>query len=291
MSINTNSTKYGILFLLFFSLQSKAQSVKLFNHISNEVYSLHSKVLNQQRQFYIHVPEQDSTKPKKALPVLYLLDGENHFHILSSYIDYLSHYEIFPQIIVVGIINIDRKKDLTPSHSTITYDGLEDTTLKPSGGNEQFLKFIETELMPYIEMNHKTTPYRILAGHSFGGIATINCMLTHPDMFNAYIAVSPSFWWDKNYMLKLTEAKLAKLSSLKKHFFYSDGNEGTFFHTDLLKFDSLITKRKLKGLEYKYKNYPEETHMTEPIVAYFDALRFILQDYKDTLEKQKIEEK
>ena len=278
MSIIANSIKYGISFLLLFSLQSKAQSVKLFNHISNEVYTLHSKVLNQERQFYIHVPEQDSAMPGKALPVLYLLDGENHFQIISSYIDYLSHYEILPQIIVVGIINIDRKKDLTPSHTTISYDGREDSTLKTSGGNEQFLQFIETELMPYIETNYKTTSYKILAGHSFGGIATINCMLTHPNMFNAYIAVSPSLYWDNNYMLKLTENKLAKLSSLQKRFFYSDGNEGTFFHTDLLKFDSLIRNGTQKGLEYKYKYYPEETHMTEPIVAYYDALRFIFQD-------------
>ena len=277
--------KYRILFLLLFSLQSKAQSVKLFNHISNEVYTLHSKVLNQERQFYIHVPEQDSTKPKKALPVLYLLDGENHFHILSSYIDYLSHYEIFPQVIVVGIINIDRKKDLTPSHTTRSYDGREDTTLRSSGGNEQFLQFIATELMPYIEANYKTTSYKILAGHSFGGIATINCMLTHPEMFNAYIAVSPSFYWDNNYMLKLTENKLAKLSSLKKRFFYSDGNEGTFFHADLLKFDSLIRNRTPGGLEYKYKYYPEESHMTEPIVAYYDGLKFIFRDYKSALDK------
>ena len=280
-----NCTKYCAIFLLLFSLQSKAQSVKLFNHISDEVYTLQSKVLNQERQFYIHVPEQDSTKPKKAFPVLYLFDGENHFHILSSYIDYLSHYEILPQIMVVGIINIDRKKDLTPSRTTISYDGRQDTTLKSSGGNEQFLQFIETELMPYIETNYKTTSYKILAGHSFGGIATINCMLTHPDLFNAYIAVSPSFYWDKNYMLKLTENTLAKLLSLKKRFFYSDGNEGTFFHADLLKFDSLIRNRTPMGLEYKYKYYPEETHMTEPVVAYYDALRFIYQDWKPPVKK------
>src|SRR5664279_6033880 len=108
-----NCTKYRIIFFLLLTFQSKAQDVELFNHISNEVTTIHSKVLNQERQIYIHVPKQDSANPNKTFPVLYLLDGENHFHILSAYIDYLSHWEVIPPIIVVGIISKDRRKDLT----------------------------------------------------------------------------------------------------------------------------------------------------------------------------------
>ena len=173
-------TKYYMVLFLLFSLQSKAQNVELFSHISNEVITIPSKVLSQERQIYIHVPKQDAASPNKTFPVLYLLDGENHFHILSAYIDYLSHYEIIPAIMVVGIISKDRRKDLTPTKSTIDYFGKVDSTYSTSGGNEQFFQFIQTELMPYIETNYKAGSYKIFAGHSFGGITTINCMLTHP---------------------------------------------------------------------------------------------------------------
>jgi predicted alpha/beta superfamily hydrolase len=284
-----NCTKYCVIFFLLLSLQSKAQNVELFNHISNEVITIPSKVLNQERQIYIHVPKQDSTNPNKTFPVLYLLDGENHFHILSAYIDYLSHYEIIPPIMVVGIISKDRRKDLTPTKSTIDYFGKVDSTYNTSGGNEDFFRFLQFELIPYIETNYKVEPYKIFAGHSFGGITTINCMFTHTDIFNAYIAISPSLWWNNKYILKLVENKLRKSEYLNKKFFYSVGNEGinepNSFHTDLLKFDSLIVNRTPKGLLYKYKCYPEESHMSEPIVAYYDALRFIYQDWKPPVKK------
>jgi enterochelin esterase-like enzyme len=105
-----NYTRYTLMLFLVLSLQSKAQSVELFNHISNDVITIPSKVLNQERQIYIHVPKQVSANPAKTFPVLYLLDGENHFHILSAYIDYLSHYEIIPPIMIVGIISKDEEK-------------------------------------------------------------------------------------------------------------------------------------------------------------------------------------
>jgi predicted alpha/beta superfamily hydrolase len=190
---------------------------------------------------------------------------------------------------VVGIISKDRRKDLTPTKSIIDYFGKVDSTYSPSGGNEHFFQFMQAELMPYIQTNYKAGSYNIFAGHSFGGITTIHCMLTHPDMFNAYIAISPSLWWDNKYILKLTENKLTKSGSLNKKLFYSVGNEGikdpNSFHTDLLKFDSLIVNRTPKGLLYKYKCYPEESHMSEPIVAYYDALRFIYQDWIPPVKK------
>jgi len=102
-------------------------------------------------------------------------------------------------------------------------------------------------------------------------------------MFEAYIAVSPSLYWDNGYLLELTDKKLKKGSVLNKKVFYSDGDEGasgpSSFHTNLLKFDSTITGKNLIGLDQMYKHYPTETHMTEPIVAYFDALRFIFKDW------------
>jgi len=278
--------KHFIVFFIFFTSQATAQVPKLYNHIANDVHLIHSRVLKQGRQIYIHIPQLDSADINKAMPVLYLLDGENHFHILSAYIEYLRHWQVIPPLIVVGIVSVDRVKDLTPTNSLLDFDGKVDSIhLKTSGGNKQFLKFIQQELMPYMEANYKTSPFKIFAGHSLGGLTAINCMLTHPDMFDAYIAISPSLWFGNKYVLRLAEQKLPNLSMRNKKIFYSVGNEGGNFRNDLLKFDKLFKHDRLKTFEHEYKYYSSEDHMTEPIPAYYDALRFVYKNW--TYDKTK----
>ncbi|MEO6550071.1 MAG: alpha/beta hydrolase-fold protein [Ferruginibacter sp.] len=278
---------YIIISILFVFSNLNAQVTAPYRYPQSDIVTIHSKILNEDRNIYIHCPKPDSTNLDNRFPVLYLMDGDNHFELLAQYADYLSRPDLLaiPKMIIVGIPNTERRRDLTPTVSISDYMGKPDTSnlMKPSGGNDVFLKFINTELIPAIDKKYKTKPYKIFAGHSFGGLSSINCMLTHPDMFDAYIAVSPSFWWDNRYLLKLADKKLPKGSTLNKMFFYSDGNEGgdsSFFHLDLLTFDSLISNKNLIGLNYMYKHYPTETHMTEPIVAYFDALRFIFKEWE-----------
>lgn len=249
---------------------------------------MHSDILNEDRRILIYTPK-DTVNPEKAYPVIYVLDADNHFAQLVEYSKYLSRQDVYviPPLIVVGITNTDRNRDLTPSHSNLDYSGKPDTTansrIKNSGGNERFFQFIQKELMPYVNSNYKTQPYRIFAGHSFGGLTAINCLLNYPDMFNAYIAVSPSFWWDQRLVLHLADKKLKAGSTLSKTLFFSDGNEGASpvspFHADVLRLDSLLKKRNIKGLDFEYIAYPMESHMTVPIKSYYDGLRFIYRQW------------
>jgi predicted alpha/beta superfamily hydrolase len=274
-----------MVLLLLVALKAQSQRTETYKFTPSEAITIHSTILNEDRKVYIHCPKADSTDTNKRFPVLYLMDGENHFELLSQYVDYLSRPDVsaMPKIIVVGIPNTKRVRDLTPTQSILDYEGKPDTTAKytSSGGNDIFLAFLKKELIPFIDSNYKTQQYKLFAGHSFGGISSINCMLTHPDMFDAYIAVSPSFWWDNEYLLKLAEKKLKSNSTLNKKLFYCNGNEGgsnSFFHNGLLKFDSIIAGKKMVGLNYKYNYYPNEMHMTVPMVAYLDALRFIFKE-------------
>jgi predicted alpha/beta superfamily hydrolase len=285
MKLVRNPLRWIIVLLLLITFNTQSQTTETYKYTPSEVVTIHSIVLNEDRKVYIHCPKLDSSDINKRFPVLYLMDGENHFELLSQYVDYLGRPDVsaIPKIIVVGIPNTKRVRDLTPTQSILDYEGKPDTTAwyKSSGGNEIFLEFLQKELIPFIDSNYKTQEFKLFAGHSFGGISSINCMLTHPDMFDAYIAVSPSFWWDNEYLLKLTEKKIKSGSSLNKKLFYCDGNKGgenSFFHKGLLKFDSVIAGKKIVGLDYKYKYYPDEMHMTVPLVAYLDALRFIFKE-------------
>lgn len=295
MQLFTGLCRPFIVLFILASLNGRTQTIAVRKYLSTITLTLPSKILQEDRLVYIHCPKPDSTNKDKKYPVLYLMDGESHFEILSQYADYLSRWDVsvIPEMIVVGIVNTKRTRDLTPTSSIINYFGKPDTAaiswMKPSGGNENFLQFIRQELMPYISSHYNTELYSILAGHSFGGIAAINCMLTHPDMFNAYIAVSPSLWWDNQYLLKLAEKKLINGDILNKKLFYSDASEGvqdsSSFHLNLLQLDSLLKNKKIARLDLMYKYYPTETHMTEPVTAYYDALRFIYREWKEPVKK------
>jgi predicted alpha/beta superfamily hydrolase len=287
MKLVRNPLPRFIVLALIFAFRAHSQSIEPYKYAPSEVATIHSAVLSEDRKIYIHCPKLDSSDVNKRFPVLYLMDGENHFELLAQYVDYLSRPDVLaiPKIIIVGIPNTIRVRDLTPTQSILDYEGKPDTTgrYKLSGGNENFLEFLKKELMPFIDSNYKTQPYKLFAGHSFGGISSINCMLTQPNLFDAYIAVSPSFWWDNEYLLKLTEKKLKSGATLNKKLFYCNGNEGgrnSFFHKGLLKFDSIIANKKIVDLDYKYKYYRNEMHMTVPIIAYLDALRFIFKEKK-----------
>jgi len=272
---------------LFLLIKASAQTEEPIKSPQREVVTLYSDILKEDRKIFIYTPK-DSVNPAKAYPVVYVMDPENHFNMLVEYSKYLSGKNVMPPLIVVGIANTDRVRDLTPSQGNTDSYGKSDTTAnswaKTSGGNEQFLTFIEKELMPYVNLHYKSQPYRIFAGHSFGGIAAINCLINHPEMFDAYIATSPSLWWDQKYLLKFADRKLKSGSALSKTLFFSDGNEGSFpgssFHTDALKFDSLLKKRNIKGLDFQYMHYPAESHSTVPVKSNYDGLRFIFRQWE-----------
>src|SRR5882762_3087948 len=163
--------------------------------------TLHSAVLNEDRTIWVRTPrgyEQGTT----AYSVLYLMDGPGHINEIGSTIDFLVDNNRMPPLIVVGIANTDRVRDLTPTHADIKNPDGTVTAFPTSGGADRFLDFIQTELIPEIEKRYRTAPYRIFAGHSFGGLLAIHALITRPDLFNAYIAVSPSLQWDDGHTLR-----------------------------------------------------------------------------------------
>ena len=155
------------------------------------------------------------------------MDGDTHTALVASQVDYLSIiYPINPSD------DCCRNRQcswcpytqLTPTHSIIDTNGKIDTSaglsLQTSGGGEKFLQFIKDELMPYIEKKYKPAPYKIFSGHSFGGLMTFYCLTKHPDMFNAYISVSPALWWDNKIHLKVATKNLRNTDYRNKLFFF-----------------------------------------------------------------------
>ena len=268
-----------ILCACLFSNLLLAQKIDSAKVIVAEIKIIHSTILNEDRKIYVYNPDISLSQ---TLPVIYLLDGEN-ISLVAGIADYLSKNSELPPMIIVGIGNFeyDRIRDLSNTHTLFNMDGTTDSLRwQTSGGGENFIKFVKDELMPYVEKNYKISPIKILLGHSLGGLLSIHCLFTHPEMFTAYIAVSPSLWWDKESIFKNANLIFKNKALTNKILFFSDGNEGTTFNNSVVKLQSILQQTKITGLRYKYIPYPEETHSSELVKATQDGLKFVFENWK-----------
>lgn len=266
-------TKTIVLLLVLLWVHASAQP----NGKDSQTISIDSKILGEKRNIRVQLPA--GRNPYDAYPVLYLLDGEIFSTMVAGQVQYLSEaYKIIPNMIIVGIENTDRMRDLTPTHTDKGPDGKTDTSAQSpfhnSGGGEKFLQFIQQEVIPLVETKYKAAPFRILSGHSLGGLMAVYCFVQHPDLFNAYIAISPSLQWDDQSLLKAIGSSLDNKKLENKFLFFSDANEDAAFHQNQLVLDSIFQKNKV-AFKYKRFFYPEETHISEPVKAFYDGLRFI----------------
>jgi predicted alpha/beta superfamily hydrolase len=261
--------------------------------------SLHSDILNEQRRILVYLPNGNvpSADTSKHYPVLYLLDGDGHFHSVTGLIQQLTANGICPEMMVVAIPNTDRSRDLTPTHSLKLPDGQEQDFLKTTGGAENFTKFIENELIPYIDKKYPTSPHRTLVGHSFGGLFAINTLINHPHIFDSYVAIDPSLWWDERKLLLRSDTVLREKKFDGKTLFVSVANTmqpgmdtlrvaadttGNTVHIrSIIHFaKSGLATRRDNGLNIGWKYYPEDDHGSVPLISEYDALRFMFSFYK-----------
>ena len=242
---------------------------------SGKTITIHSKVLNQKRKLFIYKPQIDISSDA-PLPVLYMMDGEN-IGMLANIVDSSIINGDFPPMIIVGIANYkdERTKDLTP----VPLGRNNSLGVTKSGGGKLFLKFIKDEVIPFINKEYKTTNEKILFGHSLGGLMSVYCLLMYPELFNDYIAVSPSLWLENDYIIQEAEALFKIKNYINKNIFISDGTEDPNLKV-VQKFDSLLQKNKQSGLNCKYTSYENETHDSQLVKAIPDGIRFIIEKWK-----------
>jgi uncharacterized protein len=242
---------------------------------------IHSNVLNQDRAIWVRMPAA-SQGNKSRYPVLYMTDGGTNVNEIGSTIDFLADNNRMPPLIVVGIANTDgdRSRDLTPTHADAKHS---DGTVEPvpnSGGADKFLDFIQTELVPEIEKRYATYPYRIFTGHSLGGLFAIHAMITRPDLFNAYIAVSPSLWWDDARTLHQAQQFFASQKEFKKTLFFTLGNEGVDMSRPFEELQKTVSGNLPKGFVVQSARYRDENHGSTVLVAHYAGLRAIFSTWE-----------
>jgi pimeloyl-ACP methyl ester carboxylesterase len=187
-----------------------------------------------------------------------------------------------PEVIIVGINNTDRTRDLTPTKVEAFGNGQRFPTAT-SGGGDRFLDFIATEVIPYVEKNYRTQPYRVLAGHSFGGLFAMHAFLTRPALFNGVIAVSPSLTWDDRYVYRKASEWVKSASDHAATLVVSVGNEGQELDREFDALKALLQKSGPKSLEFEAIRFPDEDHGSVVLPTHYAGLRKVFEPFRFVL--------
>jgi hypothetical protein len=243
-------------------------------------FKINSAVLGEERTILVRVPVGYETN-KLSYPVLYMTDGNAHIGHTSSTIEFLARNGRMSEMIVVGIVNTDRTRDLSPTHVTTTVAGGDSALQFPtSGGADKFLKFIETELIPDVEKRYRTNPYRILAGHSLGGLFAIHAMISRPDLFQSYVAVSPALQWDNQVVIKRAEDFFKARKEWDATLFMSLGHEPGPIEDGFYQFKQVVEKNQPKGFEWAAQTLDDEDHGSVVLRSHYLALRKVFDGWQ-----------
>lgn len=269
--MKTHNFLATILLFLFFGSTS-AQTQEGNPRALNAVIT--SEILDEERDFIIYLPD-DYYASENLYPVLYILDGRTHFHHATGAVNFLSVYGKIPDMIVVSIINVDRNRDFSPVH---------DESIPTSGGADKFLGFMSGELIPSMDSDYRTSGFNVLMGHSFGGTFAVYSLLTKPEVFDAYIAISPYLHYADNYLVKESAVSLKPYKKNRKYVYMTVGDEPGYFDP-LEAFSSSIRDNTKGTVDFQYVKMLAEDHASVPYISLYNGIRFIFSDWQLPREK------
>jgi predicted alpha/beta superfamily hydrolase len=271
-----------LLFLLMVAAISSIAQTSSKPFVLGLIDELPSAILHEKRTLNIYLPEGYNQQDTTKYPVVYLLDGsadEDFIHVAGLFqFNNFSWIDRVPKSIVVGIANVDRKRDFTFSTSI----DAEKKRYPTAGGSEKFMAFIEKELQPYIENRYNGNGSNTFIGQSLGGLFATEVLLKKPHLFNRYIIISPSLWWNDGSLLHESSAMLQDDFLIPTSVFIAVGKEGLApsYKPHVMEVDANLLAEKLKAGKSKqvrvYLDYlPQENHATISHHAVFNALRWL----------------
>ncbi len=242
--------------------------------VVGETFTLDSKILREKRRLNVYLPPGYQESKDARLPVLYMPDGglaEDFLHI-AGLVQISAANGTMRPFIVVGIENTERRRDLTgPTESA------EDKKIAPRvGGSADFRRFIREELMTAVRSRYRTTGETAIVGESLAGLFVVETFLLEPDLFDAYVAVDPSLWWNDQKLIGEAARRLAARPELKKTLFLASGDLKDIAEpTERL--SGILAKSALPGLRWHYEKMPEEKHSTIFHPAALKAFRLVFK--------------
>lgn len=273
-----------LFFITFFiSLGIQAQQVRKID--------LETGFKDQTREILVRVPDGYNTQPDKKYEVIYVFDaqGDEYFELVYSSLDFMR--PAGTDFIVVGIPSPYYSKDYNRFHDLLPPSKFPETKIKYGEGNAPaFLNFVDSTVVKHVEENYRTAPTRIAVGHSNGGAFLMYTLLERPELFDAFIALSPNFAFDQEQLNDRIRNFDPRTLPNQKYIFMSSANE-----TDETGWPNWERGREnayrllrepnwQECIHLTIKAFPNETHSsTYPIgviTGFSDYFRYLYFDYK-----------
>lgn len=242
-----------------------------------EKLTIHSEIIGEDRPISVYIPK--GVNNDDSLYVIYLLDSEHHFHTVTGIVQSLVDYEQIPKTMVVGIETTNRPRDYLPK-----IDGEPKTEFQifvkskwPDSGHDNFLKFLNDELFPFIDKKYPTYPHRTIIGHSNGGTLALSALFDRPELFNNYLAISANGWWSYDEIIQKS-IKLTESGRNKEKLFLTVAGEGSRFYTGTLELLTNMERNKPANLDWKFEHFPNRTHMSGILPAISQGLEYLYED-------------
>ena len=258
---------YLQLVTLFFVFSIQAQqnlNVEPVNFQIGNKYNFQSDILNEKRDILIHLPSGYNNS-EKEYPVIYLLDGNNHFYHATIAVTVLEENEKIPESIIVAIPNNrgTRGRDLARER-------------------DKFMKFIKNEVINFVENNYRTNDQKTIFGHSMAGAFVLNYLATEPSLFNNYIVASPVVQIMNSELLGKYENLFKQNITLDKSLYITLTGleaEGERATEALGKFVEILKYKAPKSLSWKYDYIENQIHMTTPYLTFYQGLAEFYKNY------------
>ena len=232
--------------------------------------SIHSKILNETRGIQVIMPDDYKPGSKEKYEIVYILDGEWYWDLVPFTYNFAASANYIPKSIFVLIrnrylngVNL-RGRDFTPTR--VTPDS-------STGGADRFYDFVKNEVIPYIEKKYPSNGQRTLVGSSASGLFCVYAFVKDPAFFQSYVASDPSIGYDNHYVPSITKKTLDNMPP-SPGTIYIGGLPGTYRYMGIYQFDSVLKAHAPKSLHYKIVNYPDESHYSVQLKAFYDAFRF-----------------
>jgi len=270
--IFVNSMLVLVFIILFTAGLSAAEHADNDDIVIGKYRIVHSDILGEDRQISVYLPyNYDQTADR--YPVLYLLDGDSESRLMltASTMEDIESRGGMPPMIVIGIDSPDATRDYFP----FPYRDRPGT-----GQAENFLKFITTELVPWVEDHYRAVDYKILCGCSNAGLFTVNTFLAETTAFNAYIAASPSVGWFPDSMLARTKESLTgkTVSDRAIYMNYADDDLESIVSSAMPAFVTAFSDHASADLRWTMEVLENAGHV--PYISYHNGLNFIFDGWK-----------
>jgi len=244
--------------------------------VIGDVFTIDSKILGETRRINVYPPPGYAESRDARVPVLYMPDGgmaEDFLHV-AGLVQIGVTNGTMRSFLLVGIENTQRRRDMTgPTENE------NDKKIAPRvGGSEGFRRFIRDELMPQVKKRYRTTNEAAIVGESLAGLFVVETFLLEPELFDTYIAIDPSLWWNNQKLVNGAAERLRSRPSLEKtlYFVSSDEHENAEI---MQRFAEVLSKNAPSRIHWHYEKMPEEKHSTIYHPAALKAFRTVFDPH------------